>query len=111
MTDHFHDVHAAAAFRDDKLSKVNLHESQHMFCDVYCLRPGQVQKIHAHEGSDKIYHALTGTSRVTIGDVTRELVPGELAIAPAGEPHGVENASDAEATLLVVMAPHPSFGG
>ncbi len=111
MTDHFHDVHAAATFRDDKLSKVNLHESQHMFCDVYCLRPGQLQKIHAHAGSDKIYHALSGSTLVTIGVLTRELAPGGLAIAPAGVPHGVENVSDAEATLLVVMAPHSSFEG
>ena len=78
----FHDTAAAAGFSDEKLRKVNLHESPHMFCDVYGLQPGQSQKIHAHAGSDKIYHGLTGSAQVTIGDVVREIGPGQLAVAP-----------------------------
>lgn len=109
--DGFHDTGAAAAFSDDKLRKVNLHESPHMFCDVYGLQPGQSQKVHAHAGSDKIYHGLTGRARVTLGDVVRDIGPGELAVAPAGMPHGVSNAGTEPCTLLVVMAPHPAFDG
>jgi quercetin dioxygenase-like cupin family protein len=107
----FHDTGEAAAFADAKLRKVNLHESPHMFCDVYGLQPGQTQKVHAHAGSDKIYHGLTGTAQVTIGDVVRAIGPGELAVAPAGVEHGVSNTSDTNCTLLVVMAPHPAFDG
>lgn len=109
MTDVFFDTARAARTSPDTLHKVNLFESPRMFCDVYALLPGQAQKAHAHAGSDKIYHVLDGTATVRIGDVTRTLGPGELAVAPAGVEHGVSNEGTAPTSLLVVMAPHPSF--
>ncbi len=98
----------AAIFNDEKMKKINLFESPNLFCDVYCLKPGQSQKIHSHAHNDKLYYALTGTAHVTLGEETLPLAPGQLAIAPAGLPHGVENRSNENATLLVVMAPNPS---
>jgi quercetin dioxygenase-like cupin family protein len=108
MATHFHTPARAAAFRADKMAKVSLHESPRLFCDVYCLLPGQEQRAHAHADNDKIYHALTGTCRVRVGDETRDLAPGDTAIAPAGVIHGVLNATGEPATLLVVMAPNPN---
>ena len=35
-------------FAADKMQKVNMFETPQMFCDVYCLEPGQAQKAHAH---------------------------------------------------------------
>jgi quercetin dioxygenase-like cupin family protein len=107
----FHDTAQAASFRPDKLSKVSLFESPRMFCDVYGLLPGQSQAPHAHAGSDKVYSVLTGRCRVVIGSESRELGPGEVAIAPAGVEHAAHNESGAPATLLVFMAPHPKFPG
>jgi quercetin dioxygenase-like cupin family protein len=104
----FHDTAETARFSDQKLQKVNLFESSRMFCDVYCLQPGQAQKPHAHKGSDKIYHVLTGTVSVCIGDEVRTLSAGQLAVAAASVDHGVENESDEPATVLVFMAPHPA---
>jgi mannose-6-phosphate isomerase-like protein (cupin superfamily) len=98
----------AAAFNDEKMNKVNLFESPNLFCDVYCLKPGQSQKVHTHAANDKIYLSLTGTAHVVLGADTVPLPPGQLAIAPAGLPHGVENRSTENATLLVVMAPNPN---
>ncbi len=111
MSQTFHDTRSAAKFAPQKMNKVNLFESPRMFCDVYCLEPGQRQSDHAHDDSDKIYHGLTGTCRVRIGDQTRPLEPGQVAVAPAGVVHGVHNDSAERATLLVVMAPHPDFEG
>lgn len=108
MQNLIHDAAAAAIFSDEKMQKVNLYESAHLFCDVYCLKPGQSQKAHAHEHNDKIYHALKGTCHVQLGERIEPLMPGQVAIAPAGIIHGVENRSDTEATLLVVMAPNPN---
>lgn len=98
----------SAAFSDEKMKKVNLFESPNLFCDVYCLKPGQSQKVHTHAHNDKIYHALTGTAHVTLGEETLSLAPGHTAVAPAGVPHGVENRSTDNCTLLVVMAPNPN---
>ncbi len=101
--------HEAAAFRDDKMAKVTLFESQRFFCDLYCLKPGQAQKAHAHEESDKLYAILRGEGEVMVGNEKRTLKAGEIVLAPAGEPHGIANESEAELVCLVFMAPHPSF--
>ncbi len=107
MSEFIFDTAAAAAFRDGKMNKVNLYESHRLFCDVYCLLPGQSQKPHDHADNDKMYYALTGTCHVQIGEDVAPLAPGHVAVAPAGKIHGIENRSDAPATVLVVMAPHP----
>jgi quercetin dioxygenase-like cupin family protein len=101
---------AVAEFGDAKMNKVNLYESPKLFCDVYCLQPGQAQKPHDHADNDKVYYALSGTCHVQLGETVTPLPPGHVAVAPAGVVHGVENRSDAPATLLVVMAPHPRLG-
>jgi mannose-6-phosphate isomerase-like protein (cupin superfamily) len=108
LTQHVYDPVQSARFADDKMQKVNLFESANLFCDVYCLKPGQSQKVHAHARNDKIYHAVAGSAHVTLGDETVRLAPGHLAIAPAGVAHGVENRSDESCVLLVVMAPNPN---
>ena len=95
-------------FGDEKMQKVNLYESPRMFCDVYCLKPGQFQKDHDHADNDKVYHVLRGRPTVRIGEESRPLEPGQTAVAPAGVIHGVRNQTDDDATLLVMMAPHPS---
>jgi len=104
----FLDTRAARAFAPEKLAKHNLFETPQMFCDVYCLEPGQSQKVHAHAGATKLYFVLEGRARFTCGAESRALGPGELAWSPPGEPHGVENDSGARAVLLVAMAPNPN---
>ena len=107
----FHAPADVATFAAEKMQKVNLYESPRLFCDVYALEPGQSQKAHSHADNDKVYAVLTGSVRVDVGAESRVLGPGEVAVAPAGDDHAVHNESDARATLLVVMAPHPSYGG
>ena len=48
------------AFNEQKMQKVNLFETERMFCDLYCFEPGQEQKTHTHAGADKIYYVLEG---------------------------------------------------
>lgn len=103
-------VDAARSFRADKLAKTNLFETPRMFCDVYCLQPGQQQAPHAHAGADKIYVVLEGEGVFTVGSEERSLGPGTAVLAPSGEKHGVRNASEAPLRLLVFMAPNPHGG-
>lgn len=101
-------VKEAFSFSEEKMKKNALFESGRLFYDLYCLLPGQSQKVHAHEGSDKVYYVLTGTGRFTVGDEEQDLGEGHAVIARAGDPHGVRNASDGDLVLLVMMAPRPS---
>lgn len=98
------------AFRAEKMAKVNLFETPRMFCDIYCLEPGQEQKPHAHDGADKVYFVLEGEATVSVGAEEARLGPGAAVLAPSGEDHGVRNDSSARVVLLVTMAPNPNFG-
>jgi mannose-6-phosphate isomerase-like protein (cupin superfamily) len=97
----------AVSFSEEKMRKNSLFDSERLFYDVYCLLPGQAQKVHAHEGSDKVYYVLEGTGHFTVGSEERELGRGHAVIARAGEPHGVRNESGENLVLLVTMAPPP----
>src|SRR5262249_2344438 len=103
----FKDTGSAAAFAPDKMKKVNLFDTERMFCDVYGLNPGQEQTAHAHAGSDKAYYVLDGVGRFRIGNQERELGSGYAILAPAGLSHAVRNPGPARLTLLVFMAPKP----
>jgi mannose-6-phosphate isomerase-like protein (cupin superfamily) len=96
------------AFSEEKMKKNALFDSSHLFYDVYCLLPGQSQKVHAHEGSDKVYYVLRGTGRFRVGEEERDLGAGNVVIARAGDGHGVRNETQEELVILVTMAPRPS---
>jgi len=101
-------VSEAVAFSGEKMKKNALFDSPHLFYDAYCLLPGQAQKVHAHEGSDKVYYVLRGTGRFTVGEEERDLAEGQAVIARAGDSHGVRNETQEDLVLLVTMAPRPS---
>ncbi|WP_038057867.1 cupin domain-containing protein [Thermus amyloliquefaciens] len=101
------DLKSLARFSPEKMAKIPVFESEHMFFDLYALLPGQAQKVHVHEGSDKAYYVLEGEVVVRIGEEEALLVPGMAALARSGEAHGVRNESANPALLLVVMAPRP----
>lgn len=95
------------AFSPERMTKVGLVETPSLFCDVYCLEPGQAQATHRHAIGDKLYYVLEGRGRIRVGDEAWEVGPGDLACAPAGEEHGVENPGPARLVVLVTMAPKP----
>lgn len=98
----------SVTFSDEKLQKNSLFDSQRLFYDVYCLRPGQDQRVHTHDDSDKVYYVLEGTGHFTVGDEEEDLGEGHAVMARAGEPHGVRNATEENLLLLVTMAPPPA---
>jgi quercetin dioxygenase-like cupin family protein len=94
-------------FSPEKFQKINLFETDRMFCDVYCFEVGQEQTPHQHQGADKIYYVLEGKGLVQIGAERLELEAGMAAHASSGEEHAVMNAGPDRLIVLVFMAPHP----
>jgi mannose-6-phosphate isomerase-like protein (cupin superfamily) len=92
-------------FSPDKMVKASMFATPRLWCDVYCLEPGQAQKVHSHTSSDKIYVVLAGRAIVTVGAEEAELGPDEAALSPAGEPHGVRNAGAERLSVLVMTSP------
>ncbi len=92
-------------FSAEKMAKNNLFDTPRMFCDLYCFEPGQEQRRHSHENSDKVYVVVEGQARITIGGEERDLKPGEAALVPPRVEHGVVNSSSQKLAILVFMTP------
>lgn len=107
----FFKVDARAEFAAEKMKKVGLFETDHMFCDLYCLEPGQSQKPHVHETATKFYLVLEGSVEAVIREETRTLHPGDIAVAEPGQIHGIRNASSVRSKVLAVMSPNPNRPG
>ena len=101
------DLKRLARYNPEKMAKIPVFQSERMLYDLYALLPGQAQKVHVHEGSDKVYYALEGEVVVRVGEEEALLARGLAAFAPAGAPDGVRNESASPALLLVVTAPRP----
>lgn len=105
----FIDSNTQRRFSDERMTKNNLFETADMFCDIYCLEPGQAQKLHAHDDATKFYYVIEGRGVFTVGDRQEELAVGGLAFSTPGQPHAVHNTSGDRLVLLVAMAPNPNF--
>ena len=102
---YFVDWRERAGANEEKFYKTTLWQGEHVMVGLNCLEPNQTQRVHAHQGADKIYFVLEGSGRFTIGDEEREADAGTLVLAPAGVPHGVTNTGAERLSLLVAIAP------
>ena len=94
-------------FQADKMAKIALATTPRAQLDLYCLEPGQSQKVHSHDDQDKVYVVLEGRGRFTLGGDEHALGEGEALVAAAGATHGVTNDSGARLVLLVFVSPPP----
>jgi quercetin dioxygenase-like cupin family protein len=95
-------------YSSEKMKKNNIFQTPRFFCDVYCFEPGQEQKGHVHGDQDKVYLVLDGQGTFQVGNEKQVLGPGQGTMAPAGEPHGVLNHTNARLKVLVFVAPNPA---
>jgi quercetin dioxygenase-like cupin family protein len=95
-----------ARFDPAKPTKLDCFRSPRLFVGLNCLDAGQAQPVHAHAGADKFYFVVAGNARFVIGDMTYDATAGDLVVAPADVPHGVERAIE-RTVLLVGIAPAP----
>ena len=104
MQELFTSVAAQARFGAEQATKSDLFRGTHLFAGLNCFEAGQTQRIHVHEKADKFYFLVSGKARMTVGNETREASAGELVWAPAGMPHGVDEALE-RTVMLVAIAP------
>src|SRR5215471_11101523 len=99
------DLDRLIRFSDEKMQKIPVFDSKSYFFDVYCLKPGQDQRVHTHSESDKIYYVLRGKGRFHIAGDEQELDVGQTVVARPNQAHGVRNTSSEDLVLLVFMTP------
>ncbi len=86
---------------------VHLHAiggDQVLLCRVH-YEPGKQVPRHAHEHSEQLMYLLDGSVRMTIGDETRELRPGDVVCVNRGIEH--ELYSENGVTFFEALAPVP----
>ena len=94
------------AYNPEKMAKVDVAASDHLICGLNCFEPGQVQKVHAHPGADKLYYVVTGRGEFEVGEEKRELSAGELLYVPEDVPHGVVNTGTERLAVMIVITPN-----
>src|SRR5438105_4789478 len=94
-------------FSDKKMQKIPLFDSEKYFFDIYCLKPGQDQRIHAHAESDKIYFVLRGQGSFHVTKNKQKLAASQTIVARPNQTHGVRNTSSNDLVLLVFITPQP----
>ncbi|MEE8143437.1 MAG: cupin domain-containing protein [Planctomycetota bacterium] len=64
-------------------------------CWEYELKAGENTIPHQHQDDHEINIPLEGNGHITVGELTRDLQPGEVVFIPARTSHYIENSSSA----------------
>lgn len=99
----FWDYTDKVAYSQEKANKIALAETEHSRTTLWCLLPGQHIHPHVHAG-DHIWVVLEGKGNFLSDDAPRELTPGDVLVAPAGEAHGIENTGQEGMVFISVSA-------
>ena len=94
-------------YQPDKMAKVDVAASPRLICGLNCFEPGQVQKVHAHQGADKLYYVVEGSGEFSVDGEKRILSAGEVLYVPEGLEHGVVNTSGGRLAVMIVITPNP----
>jgi quercetin dioxygenase-like cupin family protein len=96
-----------AAYSHDKMGKSTLFESSHLLVGLNAFEPRQSHALHAHAGTDKVYHVLEGEGVFLLEGRELPMHAGDLLVAPEGVPHGVRNTGSGRLLVLAILAPAP----
>jgi mannose-6-phosphate isomerase-like protein (cupin superfamily) len=69
------------------------------------LPPGASTTPHYHPLTEEIYYILEGAGRMTIGNESRDVLPGDAIAIPPGTVHTIRTTSDVPLKFLCCCAP------
>jgi mannose-6-phosphate isomerase-like protein (cupin superfamily) len=67
--------------------------------------PGGATIAHLHRASEELYFFTAGEGRLRVGDVERDVRPGDCAVIPPGTVHKLWNTGSDPLVLLCCCAP------
>lgn len=91
------EIRELLAHRNSGIQKQSLAEAR--------LPPGGRTTPHYHPQTEEIYYILEGTARMTIGEETCEVGPGDAIAIPPGAVHTITNPGDITLKFLCCCAP------
>lgn len=96
---------AHTRYRDEQFSPVPIAQTDRTKVMIVSFEPGQFIPVH-RPGVDLTFVVLDGTGTLVAGGDEREVGPGTIAFAAAGEARGVK--AHTRMRLLSVVTPPPS---
>jgi mannose-6-phosphate isomerase-like protein (cupin superfamily) len=91
------EIRELLAHRNSCIRKQSLAEAR--------LPPGATTTPHYHPITEEIYYLLEGSGRMTIGDQSREVGPGDAIAIPPGAVHSITNSGSETLKFLCCCAP------
>ncbi|MCL2163366.1 MAG: cupin domain-containing protein [Oscillospiraceae bacterium] len=67
------------------------------------LGPGSSIGYHVHEGEMESFFIVRGEARITDGNETVALLPGDTALTPAGEGHSIRNSGESPLEIIALI--------
>ena len=89
---------------DEDGSECQIISGEHMHLIRAVYEPGSIYPMHSHP-HEQFSLLLSGRIRLTVGEESREIGPGDGWYAPAGVPHGGEILGEEEAVFIDVYSP------
>jgi len=89
---------------DDDGLNAQIATGEHMHLIRAAYAPGSTYEMHSHP-HEQFSLLLSGRIRLTVGEESREIGPGDGWYAPAGVPHGGEILGEEEAVFIDVYSP------
>ena len=80
--------------------------AEHLTTTVAVIQLGGEQRIHRHR-PEQVYFILEGRGRMTVGDETKRVGPGDCVFIPSEQAHGLRN--DGDVTLRYFSAAAPAY--
>jgi mannose-6-phosphate isomerase-like protein (cupin superfamily) len=91
------EIRELLAHRNSCIQKQSLAEAR--------LPPGARTTPHYHRLTEEIYYILVGTGRITIGDETQDVGPGDAIAIPPGAIHTITSTGGDTLRFLCCCAP------
>ena len=88
-----------------ELMHPGVHDNRNQSLAEAIVAPGTRTVLHRHRASEELYHVTAGTGRMTLGEETFDVAPGDtIAIAP-GTPHCIRNTGAEPLRILCCCSP------
>jgi len=95
--------------RDGSVIRELMHPAQHgnraQSLAQATVSPGEATRLHRHRRSEEIYHVLSGSGQMTLGEAQLPVSPGDTVCIPPGTAHCIRNTATQPLVFLCACAP------
>jgi len=81
-------------FRKEKRVRMELLETDQLWCEILCYEPGQSTPSHYHPKQDEIFFVVEGCATMNTGGQEYQAGPATLILVPATVMHDIRNLGD-----------------